>query len=183
MATELYKHAAMGRLSYIVWAFLIAVAGLLAFHFFGATWSNRCDPGNQQFALLKSDGVVTFAPDHQLFTWENDRPDNLWLCANANLSVSHIGPNIKDVYEQTRGDMTRNGWSEIAPGTSSDFSVYEKTTAGVTLSAVVRKEVFWVEVDLSAPGLRPGESGLGQTTSPPHLLGRSARAAGRVGTS
>ena len=151
----------MSRLNWILALFAIAVAGLLFFHFFGATWSNRCDPGNERFALLKSDGVVSFSAKGQLFTWENDGADNLWLCSNANLSVSHVGPNIKDLYEQTREDMTRNGWSELAPGTSADFSVFEKTKNNLKLDAVVRKEVFWVEVDLSAPGLHAGESGLG----------------------
>ena len=141
--------------------FAIAIFGLLFFHLFAASWSNRCDPGNARFALLKHDGVVDFQPDGQLFTWVNPGPDNLWLCSNANLSVSHVGANIKDLYEQTREDMTRNGWSELAPGTSADFSVFEKTKNNLKLDAVVRKEVFWVEVDLSAPGLHAGESGLG----------------------
>jgi len=147
------------RLNWMFALFAIAVMGLLFFHFFGATWSNRCDPGNARFALLKSDGVVDFLPDGQLFTWVNPRPDNLWLCSNASLSVSHVGASIKDLYDTTRDDMTRNGWSEIAPGTSADFSAYQKVRDGLTLSAVVRKEVFWVEVDLSAPGLRAGEPG------------------------
>ena len=141
--------------------FAIAVFGLLFFHLFGASWSNRCDPGNARYLLLKGDGVVDFQPEGQLFTWVNPGPDNLWLCSNAGLSVSHAGPNIRDLYQATRDDMTRNGWSEIAPGTSTDFSVYEKVKEGLKISAVVRKEVFWVEVDLDAPGLRAGESGFG----------------------
>ena len=161
MATELYKARGMSRLKWIFAMFAIAIGDLLFFHFFGATWSNRCDPGNQRLALLKSDGVVGFAPRTQLFTWESDGPDNLWLCSNANLSVSHVGPQIKQIYEETRAGMTDNGWSEIAPGTSTDFSVFEKTKDGVRLDAVVRKEVFWVEVDLSAPGLHAGESAFG----------------------
>ena len=151
----------LSRSKWIFAMFAIAIGGLLFFHFFGATWSNRCDPGNDRLALLKSDGVVTFSPRSQLFTWESDGPDNLWLCSNPNLSVSHIGPQIGKVYEETRAGMTQSGWSEIAPGTSQDFSVFEKTTGGVKLDAVVRKELFWVEVDLSAPGTHAGESGFG----------------------
>jgi hypothetical protein len=157
----LYKAAVGGRLNWIGALFAIAVAGLLFFHFFAATWSNRCDPGNARYALLKSDGVVDFQPEGRLFTWVNPGPDNLWLCSNAGLSVSHIGPNIRDLYAQTREDMTRNGWAEIAPGTSADFSVFQKVKDGLKLTAVVRKEIFWVEVDLDAPGLRAGESGFG----------------------
>ena len=132
--------------------FVIAIAGMLFFHFFGASWSNRCDPGNARYELLAGDGVVDFAPDGRLLTWINPGPDNLWLCSDANLSVNHLGPRIGDIYEQTRTDMTRNGWSEIAPGTSADFSVYEKVKDGLTLTAVVRKELFWVEVALSDEG-------------------------------
>jgi len=117
-----------GRLNWIVGMFGIAIGCLLLFHLFGATWSNKCDPGNAQFQLMKQDGAVDFEPDGQLFTWENDDADNLWLCSNANLSVSHIGPNVK-----VRG--------------------------GVKLSAVVQKQAFWVEVDMSDPGLHIGEFG------------------------
>jgi hypothetical protein len=148
-----------GRLNWIFAMFAIAIGGLLFFHFLGATWSNKCDPGNNQFLLMKRDGVVDFKPTGQLFTWENDDPDNLWLCSNANLSVSHVGPNVRDIYEATRRDMTANDWSEIGAVPNEDFAVYEKTTDGVKLSAVVRKQAFWVEVDMSAPGLHVGESG------------------------
>jgi hypothetical protein len=38
--------------------------------------------------------------------------------------------------------------------------VYQKDVAGgVRLDADVRKQPFWVEVDLDAPGLHPGERG------------------------
>ena len=149
----------MGRLNWIFGLFAIAIAGLIFFHFFGATWSNKCDPGNAQFLLMKHDGVVDFKPTDQLFTWENDGPDNLWLCSNANLSVSHVGPNIKAMYDATRQDMTDNGWTEIGALPNENFAVYEKISDGVKLSAVVQKQVFWVEIDMSAPGLHLGEYG------------------------
>jgi len=148
-----------GRLNWIVGMFGIAIGGLLFFHLFGTTWSNKCDPGNAQFQLMKQDGVVVFKPDGQLFTWENDDADNLWLCSNANLSVSHVGPNVKAIYEATRQDMTANGWTELGALPNKDFAVYEKVSGGVKLSAVVQKQAFWVEVDMSAPGLHIGEFG------------------------
>jgi hypothetical protein len=124
-----------GRLNWIFGMIAVAVAGLLFFHFFGAAWGNRCDPENSRYQLLATDPAADFQPQGQLLTWINPGPDNLWLCANANLSVSHIGPNIRDVYGATREDLSRNGWSEIAPGTSADFSVYEKLKGGLKLTA------------------------------------------------
>ena len=141
--------------------FAIAIVALLFRHFFATAWSNKCDPGNERFMLMKNDGVVAFDPQGQLFTWENDGPDNSWLCSDASLSVSHVGPNIKDLYAATRANMTANGWVEQGAVPNSDFSVYEKVTGGVTFDAVVSKQPLWVEVDLSAPGLHPGEYGFG----------------------
>jgi hypothetical protein len=41
-----------------------------------------------------------------------------------------------------------------------DNSVYQKDVAGgVRLTAIVRKQLAWAEVDLNAPGLHPGENG------------------------
>jgi len=148
-----------GRLNWIFAAILVAMAALLFRHVFGATWSNKCDPNNARFDLMKNDGVVGFAPNDQMFTWENDGPDNSWLCADANLSVSHVGPNIRSMYDDTRTNMTANGW--VDEGGTADFVVYEKVVDGVTLDATVSKQLFWVEVDLSAPGLHPGEYGFG----------------------
>jgi hypothetical protein len=148
-----------GRLNWIFAMIGIAAGGLLLFHFFGATWSNRCDPDNARFELLKTDPVVDFQPEGQLLTWLNPRPDNLWLCANANLSVSHVGPDIRDPYGATREDMSRSGWSEIAPGTSADLSVYEKVRSGLKLTAVVRKEPFWVESTSARPASAPARWG------------------------
>jgi uncharacterized membrane protein len=149
------------RLNWIVALFLIAVAALLFRHFFATAWSNKCDPGNAQFHLLRQDPVVSFQPADASFTWENDGPDNSWLCANANLSVSHVGANIKSIYDATRANMTANGWVDVGQAPASDFAVFEKAVDGVKLTAIVSKEAFWVQVDLSAPGLHPGEYGFG----------------------
>ena len=147
------------RLNWLFAAMLIAIVGLLFRHFFATAWSNKCDPNNGQFNLMKNDAIVGYVPNDQVFTWENDGPDNSWLCANSNLSVSHVGPNIRSIYDETRASMTANGW--VDEGGTGDFVVYEKVVDGVKLDATVSKQPFWVEVDLSAPGLHPGEYGFG----------------------
>jgi hypothetical protein len=160
MAPQLYKGPVMaGRLNWILALFAVAIVALLFRHFFATAWSNRCDPGNERFLLMKHDGAVGFSPQGQLFTWENDGPDNSWLCGGANLSVSHVGPNIKDMYDATRANMTANGWVEQGALPGEDFAVYEKVTGGITLSAVVSKQPLWVEVDIDAPGQHLGEYG------------------------
>ena len=148
-----------GRLNWIFAMFAVAIVALLFRHLFATAWSNKCDPGNTQFFLMKNDPIVSFAPHGQLYTWENDGPDNSWLCSDANLSVSHVGPEVKAMYDATRANMTQNGWTEVGSLPSEDFAVYEKATNGVRLWAVVSKEAFWVEVDINAPGLHTGESG------------------------
>ena len=139
----------------------IAVGALLAQHLFGTAWSNHCDPGNSQFNLLKSDPVVSSHAKGELFTWENDGPDNRWLCSNPTLSDSHVG-DPSALYSEVAADITANGWTELTPAflPNQDFDVYQKDTpGGVRLTAVIRKQAFWVEVDLDAPGLHPGENG------------------------
>jgi len=145
-------------------ATLVVVALLLVFAHqrFAAAWSNHCDPGNNQYGLLKNDPVVSFHATGELFTWENDGPDNGFTCANPTLSVSHVGQDLAGILDQTRGDMTDSGWTaiNITGQGSPDFYLYEKKTAGgVRLTAVVLQNAFWVEVDLSAPGLHPGQQG------------------------
>jgi hypothetical protein len=63
--------------------------------------------------------------------------------------------------------MTDSRWTELG-GTiymDPDNSVYQKEVLhhriveGVRLTAIVRKQPGWVEVDLNAPGLHPGENG------------------------
>ena len=163
MASQLYKGAEMDRrLIYIAASFLIAF-GFLAFHqLFATVYSNRCDPGNVQFWLMKKDPALGFSPKESLFTWENDGPDNSWLCSDASLSVSYVGANLKDMFQATRANMTANGWvgGEIFLK-DQHFAIYEKNVGGVRLNADVREELFWVEVDMNAPGLHPGESGFG----------------------
>ena len=150
-----------GRAGVAIGMILIAAAAVTAHSLFGAAWSNHCDPGNAQFNLLKSDPVVSFHAKGELFTWENDGPDNSWLCSNPTLSMSHVG-DPSALYPEIQTDLIDSGWTELAPPSlpNQDFDVYQKDTAGaVRLTAVVRKQTVWVEVDLDAPGLHPGEDG------------------------
>jgi hypothetical protein len=140
----------------------IAIAAVIAHQLFVAAWSNHCDPGNSQFNLLKAEAVTNFHPAGELFTWENDGPDNGWTCANPSLSVSYVGSDVKGMYGATITEMADSGWTAIDIGNpaSSGFSLFQKdVTGGVRLTAVVIQQTAWVEVDLSAPGLHPGDRG------------------------
>ena len=159
-----YTAASMfsGRWNWLILAFAAPIVLILLHQLFATAWSNKCDPGNTQFYLMKSDPIVSFHPQGELFMWENDGPDNSWLCSDASLSVSHVGANVNAMFEATRADMTSSGWTggEIFLK-DQDFAVYEKVKEGVTLNAVVRKQALWVEVDMNAPGLHPGDYGFG----------------------
>ena len=147
------------RWSWLVIAFAVPL-GLILLHQAVATdWSNKCDPGNQQFYLMKNDPMASYSPNGRLFTWENDGPDNSWLCSDASLSFSYVGPDTNAMFDATRSEMSRNGWTELAPLPNEDFAVYQKDVGEVRLDAIVRKQIFWVEVDMNAPGLHPGEFG------------------------
>ena len=140
---------------------LVAVVSLTAYHLFGTAWSNHCDPGNAQFNLLKSDPIVSSHDKGELFVWENDGPDNSWLCSGPSLSVSHVG-DPSALFPEVQADLTSSAWTELTPEflPNQDFDVYQKDTpGGMRLTAAVRKQAFWVEVDLDAPGLHPGENG------------------------
>lgn len=140
---------------------LIAVVSLTAQHFFGTAWSNRCDPGNAQFNLLKSDPVVSFHAKAELYTWETDTPDNSWLCTGPTLRLSHVGdPNA--LYPLIWTNLQASGWAELTPPflPNQDFDDFDRVTAeGVRLTALIRKDAFWVDVRLDAPALHFGENG------------------------
>ena len=149
------------RLGAAVGMTLLAVSALLAHQLFGTAWSNHCDPGNAQFNLLKTDPIVSFHAKDDVFTFESDSADNSWLCTSPSLSVSHFGDQAA-LYEELRAGLTDSGWTELTPPflPNQDFDVYQKDVAGgVRLDADVRKQLFWVEVDLNAPGLHLGERG------------------------
>ena len=159
-----YTAASMftGRWNWLFLAFATPIALILLHQVFATTWSNKCDPGNAQFYLMKYDEAANFHPQGELFMWENDGPDNSWLCSDASLSVSHVGANVNAMFDATRADMSRDGWvgGEIFLK-DQDFVVFEKVKDGVTVNAIVRKQAFWVEVDMNVPGLHMGEFGFG----------------------
>jgi len=139
----------------------VGLVVLVAHQLLITAWSNRCDPGNARFNLLKADAVVSYHPPGELFSWENDQPDNGWTCSNPSLSIDHVGSHVARMYTATRADMTGSGWTELDLGqTAGDFSAYQKAGSGnVSLTAVVLEQSAWVEVDLDAPGLHPGDQG------------------------
>lgn len=137
----------------------VAAAAFLAWHLFGTSWSNHCDPGNAQFNLLESDPVASSRFTGEIFVWQNNGPDNGWLCSNPTLSISHVG-DASALFPEVKADMLDGHWTELAPRPNENVAVYQKDTpTGVRLTAVVRSQPFWVEVDLDAPGLHPGENG------------------------
>jgi hypothetical protein len=148
----------------------ICIAALTAHALFGTMWSNKCDPGNARFNVLKSDPVVSFRAKGELFSFENDGADNSWLCTGPDLSVSHFGDPAA-IYPQLRAKFSQSGWTEEG-GTiyvDPDWSFYNKdseggvpytdSARGFLITAIVRKQGFWVEVHLSANGLHMGEMG------------------------
>ena len=108
---------------------LIAVVSLTAHALFGTMWSNHCDPGNARFNLLKYDPVVATHPKSALVTWENDGPDNSWLCTSPSLSVSYIG-NTSALYDEVSVGMVQSGWMQFG----SDI-------AGMDLPSLPAKEL------------------------------------------
>jgi hypothetical protein len=140
---------------------VIWIAIFIGHNLFGTSWSNKCDPGNAQFNLLKSDPVVSFHAPGELFTWENDGPDNSWLCSDASLSLSYVG-DASTLYPEIKSNMAASGWTELGGVyfSDADFAGFQKDVAGgVRLNAIIRKEPVWAEVDMNAPGLHPGENG------------------------
>ena len=140
-----------GRWNWLFLAFAAPIALILLHQLFATTWSNKCDPGNASFYLMKNDGAASFKAPNQLFTWENDGPDNSWLCDSATLSLIHVGYDVNGMFDATRGDMTRNGWLDRGTTPDGDFAVYEKTIDGVKIDADVWRRSFYVEVDMHAP--------------------------------
>ena len=63
-----------GRWNWLFLAFATPIALILLHQMFATTWSNKCDPGNAQFYLMKYDEAANFHPQGQLFMWENDGP-------------------------------------------------------------------------------------------------------------
>src|ERR1700756_1685620 len=82
------------RWNFLLWPFAAPLVLLLLYHFFAASWSNRCDPGNATVLLMKNGPVPSFQAPGQMFNWETDGPDNSWMCGSPTLGVSHVGPEV-----------------------------------------------------------------------------------------
>lgn len=158
------------RASVAIGMILIAVVALTAHALFGTMWSNRCDPGNERFNVLKSDPVVAFRAQGELFSMENDGADNSWLCTGPDVSVTHFG-DPATIYTQLKAQFVKSGWSGLGDNSSMDpdWSVYYKDsgggvpftepTRGFLINASVRKQWLSVQVHLSAIGVHMGEMG------------------------
>ena len=151
------------RIGALVFMFATAILSLGFFHFFGTSWSNRCDPGNANFNLLKSDPVVTFRAPGELFTSESDQPDNSWMCVNPRLSITHYRPNQDKLFAEAEDNLLANGWQWEFPdyvirGDSGEELV--KDVGGLHLTATLFRDwMSSVSVVLEAPPLHLGESG------------------------
>jgi len=139
----------------------IAVASLLLHTAFATAWSNHCDPGNARFFLMQNDPISNFQASGLVVRWPNPGPDNSWLCTGATLSYSYIGGSGDSVLAEANAAMQAAGWQEtkltLVP--SDGWSFWDKTTDGVHLSGIVRKNLGWVQIDMQADPLHLGDSG------------------------
>jgi hypothetical protein len=151
------------RIGALIFMFSIAFISLGFFHFFGTAWSNRCDPGNANFNLLKNDPAVSFRAPGELYTSESDEPDNSWLCVNPRLTISHYRPNQDKLFTELEDNLLAHGWQWEFPdyvdrGHSGEEFV--KNAGGLRLTALLFREwMSSVNVVLEAPALHLGESG------------------------
>lgn len=134
------------RIAALIFMFSTAIVGLVGRHIFATAWSNKCDPGNAQFYLLKNDPVASYRAAGEMYTWEVDSPDNSWLCSGPHLSLDHVGRDVKAMFEATRSNLAANGWIEVAPQPNEDFAFFQKDKDGQHLTADVSQQAFWVEV-------------------------------------
>jgi hypothetical protein len=151
------------RLGAMVLMVATAIGSLTFFHFFGPAWSNRCDPGNEHFNVLRYDPVVQFRAQGELFTWVSGEPDNSWMCVNPRVTVSHYRPNQDKLFAELEDNLFANGWQWEFPdyqvrGHSGEELV--KNASGLRLTAMLFREwMSSVNVVLEAPPLHLGESG------------------------
>lgn len=152
------------RIGALVFMFATAFLTLGFFTFFSTTWSNRCDPGNADFNLLKNDPVTTFRAPGEWFRSETDEPDNLWMCVNPRLRITHYGTDQEKLFTQLEDNLLANGWQWypateiIVRGMSGE--TLAKNSNGLQLSAnLFREWMSSVDVVLEAPPLHLGEPG------------------------
>lgn len=87
------------------------------------------------------------------------------MCAAASLQIDYVGPRVADLFDATRAQLSRNGWAggEIFMK-DQDFAVFEKNADGLRLDAIINKELFGLEMRLTAPGgAHMGELGFQHT--------------------
>jgi hypothetical protein len=152
------------RIGALAFMFATAFLSLGFFHFFGTAWSNRCDPDNAHFYLLKNDPVVSFRAPGELFTSESDGPDNSWMCVNPRLEVSHYRSNQDKLFAELEDNLLANGWKwypEIELQTRGQSGEELAKYAGdLRLTALLFKEDWSsVKLVLEAPPMHLGESG------------------------
>jgi hypothetical protein len=152
------------RIGALVFMFSTAFLSLAFFHFFGTSWSNRCDPGNANFNLLKNDPAVKFRAPGEFFTSESNQPDNSWMCVNPRLSITHYRPNQDKLMTELEDNLLASGWQwefpELPPDRGHSGEEFVKNVDGLRLTAMLFKDwMSSVEVVLEAPPMHLGESG------------------------
>jgi hypothetical protein len=151
------------RIGALVVMFATAFLSLAFFQVFGTAWSNRCDPGNANFYLLKNDPAVSFRAPGELWTSESDGPDNSWMCVNPRLTITHYRPNQDKLFAEIEDNLLASGWKlafaeYVTRGQSGEE--FEKTAGGLRLTThLFREWMSSVDVVLEAPPLHLGESG------------------------
>src|ERR1700737_1565200 len=156
------------RIGALVFMFATAILSLPFFQLFGTSWSNRCDPGNAHFYLLKNDPVASYRAPADYWTSQSAQPDNGWLCVNPRLTITHYGTNQEKLFTQLEDNLLANGWNWypeteiIVRGQSGEELA--KTVDGLRLTAnLFREWMSSVDVVLEAPPMHLGESGFSST--------------------
>ena len=152
------------RIGALVFMFATAILSLAFFHLFGTSWSNRCDPGNAHFYLLKNDPAASYRAPADYWTSQSAQPDNSWMCVNPRLTITHYATNQEKLFTQLEDNLLASGWNWypeteiIVRGQSGEELA--KTVDGLRLTAnLFREWMSSVDVVLEAPPLHLGESG------------------------
>ncbi len=152
------------RIGALVVMFATAILTLSFFTFFGTTWSNRCDPGNEHFYLLKNDPVASFRAPGEFWTSQTAEPDNGWMCVNPRLEITHYRLDQNKLFTELEDNLLANGWQWYPPteivirGDSGEELA--KNAGGLRLTATLFRD-WWssVRVVLEAPPTHLGEPG------------------------
>lgn len=151
------------RIGALVFMFATAFLSLGFFQVFGTSWSNRCDPGNANFNLLKNDPAVSFRAPGEWWTSVTSEPDNSWMCVNPRLTVTHYRLNQDKLFTEIEDNLLAHGWQlafaeYVTRG--HDGEEFIKDAGGLRLTThLFREWMSSVDVVLEAPPLHLGESG------------------------